>query len=199
MARSKSPRRTERSPMPRYALTRAPGWPTDSAILIASPARLSPSANSPSSARAHTAQGRLGGAREAAVIADGEGEAFGLPEVLEDRRQVPERNERAPEVEPEVDGPRGGLLSLGHMLDADQGLLEVRGRLAKGAAPARLPPRLPEVAERLVPDLAPEGVVGEALDLRRKSHALAQLLARDLHKASLHQPAPECRGVPDLV
>ena len=69
-------------------------------------------------------------APEAVLVAEALGERFGLAEVGEDPLELPEREKRESEVEPEVDRLLGLAAALGQARESVQRLLEVRHRLA---------------------------------------------------------------------
>src|SRR5437899_5199288 len=100
-----------------------------------------------------------------ALIADPFGENFGLGEVVEDSRELSEGKERTAKVQPEIDTLLDGLATLGEMRECLERLLKARDRFPIGRPCGSLRPGLTEVADGLVPHLAPEGMVGEAIDL----------------------------------
>ena len=69
-------------------------------------------------------------APEAVLVAEALGERFGLAEVGEDPLELPEREKRESEVEPEVDRLLGLAAALGQARESVQRLLEVRHRFA---------------------------------------------------------------------
>ena len=88
-------------------------------------------------------------------------------------------------VEVEVDGLLRPLATLREMLERVERLLEAGGRLPVGRARHRLPSGLTEIADGLLPHLAPERVVGQALDVLREP----------LGVAGPRWPRPPGRGV----
>ena len=88
--------------------------------------------------------------------------------------------------EVEVDGLLRPRATLRKMLERVERLLEAGGRLPVGRALHRLHPGLTEIGDGLLPRLAPERVVGQALDVLREPLGVA--VAR--------WPRPPGRGVP---
>src|SRR5262249_57710496 len=92
----------------------------------------------------------------------------GFPEIPLDPPEFRHRKQRAPEIEADIDRLLELLAAFGEMSERGQRLLEIRERLPEGGAREGLGPRLPEVGHRLRPDLAPERMVGELLDVLRQ-------------------------------
>src|SRR2546425_5127135 len=99
------------------------------------------------------------------LIADPLGEHLGLAKVVEDSRELSEGSERIAKVQPEIKPELHGFAILGEMREGSERLLEARDRFPVSRACGSLRPGLTKVGDSLVPDLAPEGMVGEAIDL----------------------------------
>src|SRR5262249_5152696 len=103
--------------------------------------------------------------REAAAVAQCFGDRLRIAQVGEQAVELAEREERAAQVEADVDGLLGRLATGGHVSKRDQRLLEVAPCLPVGRARRRLLAGLPQVGHCRGPPFAAEGVVGESLDL----------------------------------
>ena len=80
----------------------------------------------------------------------------------------PAADQGAAGVEVEIDGLLRPLATLRKMLERVERLLEAGDRLPVGRARHRLLSGLTEIADGLLPHLAPERVVGQALDVLRE-------------------------------
>ena len=100
-----------------------------------------------------------------ALIANALGEDFTLAKVIEDSPELSEGSERIAKVEPEVDSLLDRLAILGEMREGGERLLEACDGFPVGGTCGGLHPGLTGVGDGLVPDLAPEGMVGETIDL----------------------------------
>ena len=98
-------------------------------------------------------------------IAQRLGEGLGGTDVVEHARVFPEWQQRTAQVEADIDGLLVPGAALRELLQGHQRLLEGGHRLAVGRARHRPGPRLPAVGHGLVPHLAPQGVVRQAIDL----------------------------------
>src|SRR5262245_65681177 len=98
---------------------------------------------------------------QSTLIAQSLGEGLGLAQVFEDRPAVSECKERIAQVEPEIDGLLNDVTTFREMLQSAQRLLEARHRLAIDGTRLRPGARLPIVAERFIPALPPEGMLGQ--------------------------------------
>ena len=74
-------------------------------------------------------------------------------------------NSEVRELEAEVDGLLQRLAILGQMRECGQGLVETGHRFSVRGARRRLLAGLAHVAQRLVPELGTEGMMGELLDV----------------------------------
>ena len=99
------------------------------------------------------------------LVVEGLGEGCSLAQVVEHLPDFSECPERTPQVEPEVDGLLLRGAALREMLEGCQCLLEARHGLSKGRTRERLGTGLPTVRHGLVPDLAPEGMLGQPFRL----------------------------------
>src|SRR6185369_2155280 len=86
------------------------------------------------------------------------GEHLGAAQVLLHPLPVRERNQRGPEIEPEVDGELGDVALLRDMAERLERLLEVGDRLTVRGAAHRPESRLAEIADCLLPHLAVQGM-----------------------------------------
>src|SRR5437899_11501417 len=84
-------------------------------------------------------------------VAQALGEHLGLPEVGKDLPELAERQEREPEVEPNIDRRLGFGATLRQTREGRQRLLEIRHRLAMRGARGRSRRSLTEVADRVAP------------------------------------------------
>src|SRR4029453_15879953 len=102
---------------------------------------------------------------ESPLIAQALGERCGRPEILEAPPEFSKHQEHTAQVNTEVECLGERVALLGEMLRGDQRLLKGYRRFPIGRAPLGLASRLPAVEEGLVPDLAPEGMGGQAVDM----------------------------------
>jgi hypothetical protein len=102
---------------------------------------------------------------EPVLVAERPGEPLRLVEVVYHARPIAERDERVPEVEPEVDGQLGRLPGLGETAEGLERLLQVGNGLAVGGPRHGPEPSLAEIGDRLLPHLPAQGVVGQPLGL----------------------------------
>jgi hypothetical protein len=86
-------------------------------------------------------------------------------EVLARTLPLAEREKRAPEVEADVDGQLGRLPDLGETAEGPERLLQVGNGLAIGRPRHGPKPRLAEIANRLLQQLALEGMMGQPFDV----------------------------------
>ena len=133
---------------------------------------------------------------EAARLVDALAELAG-PEVrgldLRPRHPLDHHEDRA-HVDVDVDGQHGPLPPVRQALERRQRALEVIERLRVGQARRRLDPRLPEVADGLVPDLAALGVVGDHLHVLGETvdeELLDGLDDRGMQRAAMGRPQRE--------
>ena len=106
-----------------------------------------------------------GGPPQAALVAQGLGEAFRVAQIVEEQPEFSERHQGLLQVKPEIDGLCQRVAVLGEVMQGHQRLLEGGHRLAVGRARQRPGPGLPAVGHGLVPHLAPEGMVRQPVDL----------------------------------
>ena len=116
---------------------------------------------------------------EPSLIAKLLGQAFGVAEMPEAGLEVTERPERVSEGEANVDGLLQRRRRLGKMAQGHQRLLEVGCRLAVGRPCEGFGPGLSQVRHRLLPHLAPEGVVGELFDVLGQALGMERLESLD--------------------
>ena len=102
---------------------------------------------------------------EPALVAERPGQHLSLVEVVRHARPIAEREERVPEVEPDVDGQLGRLPALGEAAEGRERLLQVGNGLAIGGPRHGPKPRLAEIGDRLLPQLPAQGVMGQPLGL----------------------------------
>src|SRR5712691_1650887 len=111
-------------------------------------------------------------------------------EMLENRRVLAERGQRAANLKPQVDGFRHERWALREMLQRAQRLREAGHRLPVRRAHGGFRARLTQIRERLVPDFAVEGVVGELFDVLRQTSRIEVLDGLD---------DPGMEGAPPLL
>src|SRR5207245_5479639 len=102
---------------------------------------------------------------ESARIVKRSGQPFGFLEIPPDGRELVQREERLAKVETKIDRALDLLARVGQWLQGRQCPLEAGHRLPVGRAAESLRARLPEVSDRLLPHLAPKGMVSQAFDL----------------------------------
>ena len=111
-------------------------------------------------------------------------------EMLEKRRVLAERGQRVAKLKAKVDRFRHERWALREMLQRPQRLREVGRRLPVRGARSGFRARLTQIRERLVPDFAVEGVVGELLDVLREASRIEVLDGLD---------DPGMEGAPPLL
>ena len=116
------------------------------------------------------------------------GELFRLGKIPEDWREIAHRMQRVAQIESGIHRLLQGRSVLGEMRDDVQRLLEVGDRLSMRRAGGRSGARSAQIAHRLRPRLAPQGVVGEQLDLLRAPPAVQPL--EGLHDPAVQLPTP---------
>ena len=102
---------------------------------------------------------------EPPLIVERPRQAFGFAETAEDPLEFSERKECSSQVEAKIDGLLQRLAGLGQMPEGRQRLLEAAHRLPVGRSRQCLGAGLTEVRDRLLPQLAPHGMVGQPLDV----------------------------------
>ena len=102
---------------------------------------------------------------ESASIVEDPHEALGFAEVAEDPLGVSEWKERRPKIEAQIDRLLQRATVLGQMLERRQRLLQTRHGVSVGGPRDRPGAGLTEVRDGLLPELPPEGMVGEPLVL----------------------------------
>ena len=138
-------------------------------------------------------------ATEAALVAGGLRESFGLVEEGPHPSKLAERHERAAEVEAEVEGLGDRVGMLRQPPERVERLLEAGGRLAVGRAQEDLGAGLAQVAHRLVPDLALPRVVRQPLHVLDEAIGV-QALDGGRHRGVKIAPAlPQETGVGHVV
>ncbi len=137
---------------------------------------------------------------EPPLITQGLRQRFGLTEgVKAPVHRFSERPERIGKGETEVDGLGERVALLGEMLRGDQCLLKGRHRLPERRARHGLAPCLPVIQQRLVPDLAPEGMVGQAVNMVGQAVACERLKGLDDPRVQHPPPLWEQTAVRHLV
>src|SRR5712691_3447716 len=129
-----------------------------------------------------------------ALIAQGLSQAFRLAKVVEKPPELSEGVERIAQVEAEIDGLFDGLAALREMLQRTERLLEPRHRLPVGRPVEGLGARLTEVLDGFLPDLAPEGVVAQPLDVFGQPPGMQGF--DGLHDPAVEDPAPLLQEAP---
>jgi hypothetical protein len=122
---------------------------------------------------------------ESSRIVKGSGQPFAFLEIPPHRRELVQREERLAKVKMKVDRALELLARVGQWVQGRQCPLEAGHRLPVGRAGESLGTRLPEVSDRLLPHLAPEGVVSQALDLLGQPIGVERL-------DRLYNPGMEC-------
>jgi hypothetical protein len=93
-----------------------------------------------------------------------------------------------------LDSEPTGVGALGEVSMRVDGLFVARQRIAVGPAVVRLLPCLPAVCQGLVPDLAPQGMVGEPSDLVGQAVSIERLQGLDDARVQ-HPPPPQQEAV----
>src|SRR5437016_10799004 len=99
------------------------------------------------------------------LIVDSLREHSGFAKVVEDSLDLSEDRERIAKVQPKIDTLLDCFATFGEMREGSERLLKARDCFPVGRVRGGLRPGLTEVGDGLVPDLAPEGMVGETIDL----------------------------------
>src|SRR5262245_8460836 len=102
---------------------------------------------------------------EPALISERPGERFGLAQAAEAALELPERMERDPQVEAKIDGVLQHIAGLRQMPERRQRLLEAAYGLPVGRSCQSFGPGVAEVGYRLLPQLTPDSVMGQPLDV----------------------------------
>jgi hypothetical protein len=128
------------------------------------------------------------------LVIEGRGEGGSLAQVVECLPEFSECHERIPEVEPEIDGLllRGAILW--EMPEGCQGLLEAHHDLSEGRMRKRLGTSLPTVHQGLVPDLTPEGMLGQPFRMLGQTVGIEPFAGCD--DAGVQGPAPLLQEAP---
>src|SRR5713101_1112426 len=122
-----------------------------------------------------------------ALIPNPLGESLTLAKMVEDLPELAERKERIAKLHPEIDALFDCFAALGDMCKGRERLLEAHNRFPAGRACSSLRPGLTEVGEGLVPDFAPKGMVGEAIDVVDQPVAIQ--LFDCLHDLNVESPS----------
>ena len=122
------------------------------------------------------------------LVAQCLGDALGLREVSHDYRESPERIKRSAHVEAQVHGLLHRLARLGEMRQRRERLLEPRHRFLVCPAAVGPDPGLPEIHDRLVPDLALQRMVCQPFDLLGQAAGILPLDRLDDPRVQ-HTPA----------
>src|SRR5262249_7938163 len=102
---------------------------------------------------------------ESPLIAERTHQAFGFAEIAEGPLEFSERNECCSQVKAKIDSQLHPSAGLGQMPAGPEGLLEAAGRLPVGRSCQCLDASLPEIRDRLFPQLTPHGMVSQPLDV----------------------------------
>ena len=134
-----------------------------------------------------------------AVVVQPLGEGLGLAQALQRPPDFTELAQHRPQLEADLEGLLQRGLALRQRLEDAQRLLEpdpgVRERRPRG----RLESGLPEIVHRLLPQLAPDGVMGEPLDLLAEAIPVERLDRLDDPRVKLAAPLLQQAAVRDLV
>src|SRR5215510_1327446 len=113
---------------------------------------------------------QIGGAScLARAVSDALGERQLLVQLVPHPVDGPEREQGPSERAPKVDRSCDGVAALRQVAERLERLLETRQRLPVGGMPMRPVARLLREGHGLVPSLAPEGVMGQAVDVLRQA------------------------------
>ena len=125
-----------------------------------------------------------------AVVVQPLGEGLGLAQALQHPPDFTELVQHRPQLEADLEGLLQRGRALRQRLEDTQRLLEpapgVRERRPRG----RLESGLPEIVHRLLPQLAPEGVMGEPLDLLAEAIPVERLDRLDDPRVERRGAAP---------
>jgi hypothetical protein len=126
-------------------------------------------------------------------------QTFGFAKTGDDPLPVAERKKCAPQLEVEIDHLLERLARLGQLPQGRQRLLEETDGLTVGRSRQGLGASLMEVPDRLLPELAPNGVMGQALGVLGQPVRIAAFDGAD--DAGVQDLAPflEQRAVGDLM
>jgi hypothetical protein len=121
-------------------------------------------------------------------IVEGCREGLGLAQSRQDTPQIAEWTKRRAQGEPEIDGLLTRVAPLRQMREGTERLLEVPHGLAVGRPRQGLLPRLPAVRQGPVPHRAPQGMMGQALDLL--GHPVSSEGLQGFNDAGMQRPPP---------
>ena len=125
---------------------------------------------------------------EAALVAEGLREGFRLPQMLDQSRQLPQGPERVAQVETQIDRLLDDLAALGKMAEGLKSLFEGHDRLGVSRPRQGFGAGVPSVRHRLRPQLAADGVQGEALDVLLETVGVE--LLDDFDHSGVQDPPP---------
>ena len=133
------------------------------------------------------------------LIGQRPGQSFGFAKIRNDPRELAEGEERCAKVEAEVDRLLQRLPGLGQVLEGRERLLEAGDRLAVGRSSEGLGAGLTEVPHGLLPDLAPERVVRECLEMLDQAVGMESLDRIDDLGVQRPTPIVEQTPISDVV
>src|SRR6267143_3369675 len=135
----------------------------------------------------------------AAVVVQPLGEGLGLAQALQPPPGFTELVQHRPQLEADVEGLLQRGLALGERLEDTQRLLEPGPGVRERRPRRRLEPGLAEIVHRLLSQLAPEGVMGEPLDLLPQAIPMERLDRVDDPRVNLPPTLLQEAAVRDLV
>src|SRR5262245_34128195 len=136
---------------------------------------------------------------DSTLIAEGIGQALRFAQIAEAGLELTKREEGESKIEAQIDGLLQGLPRFRQVTQGTQRLLEARhgfpiGRTGQGSCP-----RLTLVRDRLVPDLAPKGVMREPVDLVDQAVRVPRLDRRQNPRVKRASVRLQQTAVRDLV
>jgi hypothetical protein len=126
-----------------------------------------------------------------AVVVQSLGDAFGLAQVLPAPAGIRQLVQHQAQLQADLEALLQRGRALRQHLEEAQRLLEPAPGVLKRRPRGGLASRLPEIVHRLLPQLAPEGVMGEPLDLLARGDPVERLdrVARSARAARGDDPA----------
>src|SRR5262249_42137530 len=124
---------------------------------------------------------------------------LGFPQAFQQSSTFPELNQNLPQLQTDLEAPLQRELTIRQPLEGDERLFKPCSGVLEGRARLRLLSSVGEIVYRLLPELAPQGMMGEPLDLLAKSISVERLDRVDDSRVKLAATLPQHAAVRDLV
>ena len=132
-----------------------------------------------------------------AVVVQPLGEGLGLAQALQRPPDFTELDQHLPQLEADLEGLFQRGLALRQRLEDTERLLEPAPGVLERRPRGRLASGLPEIVHRLLPQLAPQGVMGEPLDVLAEPIPCRASIASTMRACTARAaPAADCRRPP---